>query len=250
MKIRFLGTNGWYSTKMGNTVCTLIETKNCYIVLDAGDGIFRLGEHVKSKKPVYLFLSHFHLDHIYGIHIFDKFNFPQGINIFGQPGTKKFLGKIGVRPFTSSLEKKRVRVTVQDLAEGVHRENLTSFPFEARYLVHADPCFGYRFEIEGKAVAYCMDTGICNNLLRLARSVDVLILECAMKDGRKSKKWPHLAPRDCAWIANKVGAKKLFLTHFDASQYQSLKERKEAEVIVRKTFKSAVVCNDGLEVDI
>jgi ribonuclease BN (tRNA processing enzyme) len=36
MKIIFLGTNGWYDTKTGNTVSTLIVTKEHNIVLDAG----------------------------------------------------------------------------------------------------------------------------------------------------------------------------------------------------------------------
>lgn len=250
MKIRFLGTNGWYSTKTGNTVCTLIEAKDHYIVLDAGDGIYRLDEYVKSKKPVYLFLSHFHLDHIYGIHIFGKFNFPQGIKIFGQPGTKKALQKIGVRPFVNPLEKQRNKITIRDLKEGVYREKSIPFPLEARYLVHADPCFGYRISVEGKTIVYCTDTGICDNLSRLAKGADILILECAMKDGKKIISWPHLAPRDCARVAKKAGAKKLYLIHFDALQYQSLKERKGAETIARKIFKNTVACRDGFTVDI
>jgi ribonuclease BN (tRNA processing enzyme) len=36
MKIIFLGTNGWYDTKTGNTVSILIVTKEHNIVLDAG----------------------------------------------------------------------------------------------------------------------------------------------------------------------------------------------------------------------
>ena len=38
MKIIFLGTIGWYDTETGNTVCTLIETKREFIILDAGSG--------------------------------------------------------------------------------------------------------------------------------------------------------------------------------------------------------------------
>jgi len=36
MKITFLGTNGWYDTDCGNTICTLLETTKAYILLDAG----------------------------------------------------------------------------------------------------------------------------------------------------------------------------------------------------------------------
>ena len=37
MKITFLGTNGWYDTKTGNTICTLIETKDYFIILQSLD---------------------------------------------------------------------------------------------------------------------------------------------------------------------------------------------------------------------
>ena len=88
MKIIFLGTNGWYDTKTGNTICTLIDAKDYFIVLDAGNGFHKLDRYFNKEKPIYLFLSHFHLDHIIGLHILDKFVFKQGISIYGQKGTK------------------------------------------------------------------------------------------------------------------------------------------------------------------
>ena len=42
MKVLFLGTNGWYDTKTGNTTCILIETKKEYIILDAGNGFYKI----------------------------------------------------------------------------------------------------------------------------------------------------------------------------------------------------------------
>ena len=38
MKIIFLGTNGWYDTKTGNTLSVFMKTKKEYIILDAGSG--------------------------------------------------------------------------------------------------------------------------------------------------------------------------------------------------------------------
>ena len=72
MKITFLGTNSWFSTKTGNTVCALIEAEDFYIILDAGDGIHKLGKYFKGDKPIYMFLSHFHFDHIIGFHAMNK----------------------------------------------------------------------------------------------------------------------------------------------------------------------------------
>ena len=36
IKVTFLGTNGWYSTDTGVTLCTLVESDDFYIILDAG----------------------------------------------------------------------------------------------------------------------------------------------------------------------------------------------------------------------
>ena len=69
MKIIFLGTNGWYDTSLGNTICTLIKTQDFHIILDAGNGLYKIDRHIIDEKPVFLFLSHFHLDHIIGLHI-------------------------------------------------------------------------------------------------------------------------------------------------------------------------------------
>ncbi|HOW90640.1 MAG TPA: MBL fold metallo-hydrolase, partial [Elusimicrobiales bacterium] len=74
MEIIFLGTNGWYDTGAGNTLCVLIRTRRFDIVLDAGNGLGKLDRYVDGKKPVYLFLSHFHLDHVSGLHILLKFD--------------------------------------------------------------------------------------------------------------------------------------------------------------------------------
>ena len=46
MKVTFLGTNGWYASDTGNTVSILIETENFYIILDAGDGIYKIDTYI------------------------------------------------------------------------------------------------------------------------------------------------------------------------------------------------------------
>ena len=51
MKATFLGTNGWYDTTTGNTVCILIETEKYDMVLDAGNGIHKLDSYVSGRKP-------------------------------------------------------------------------------------------------------------------------------------------------------------------------------------------------------
>ena len=39
IEVVFLGTTGWYDTKAGNTISTLVKTRDYNIVLDAGNRI-------------------------------------------------------------------------------------------------------------------------------------------------------------------------------------------------------------------
>ncbi len=241
-KITFLGTNGWYDTDTGNTICVLIETKRCYIVLDAGNGLYKLDRYIKDKKPIHLFLSHFHFDHIAGLHVLAKFKFKQGICIYGPPGTKSILDSFVAKPFTAALNKLPFKVTVKEISEGRRRAPV---PMTAKWLYHSTPCMGYRFEVDGKTVTYCTDTGICDSAVELGREADIFITECALPPGMTMDEWPHLNPENAAFLAGSAAAKKLILTHFDAAFYTKQAQRKVAERTARKVFKNSFAAKDG-----
>lgn len=247
MKIIFLGTNGFYDTKIGNTVCILIEAKNFNLILDAGNGIHKLNNYVDWKKPAFLFLSHLHLDHIFGLHILTKFKFEKPLTIFTPKGTKKLLKFLINHPFTVPLENLPYKVQIKEIGQG---RCFNPIKFEARYLLHAVPTLGFRFEIEKKKIVYCTDTGDCENLRKLAKNAHFLILECALKPKQEMPHWPHLNPETAAKIAKEENAKKLFLTHFAANLYLKKSERKIAEKVARKIFKNTIAAFDGLEIKI
>ena len=49
MNVIFLGTNRWYDSDTGNTICILIESDEYYIVLDAGNGINKLDRYCQNQ---------------------------------------------------------------------------------------------------------------------------------------------------------------------------------------------------------
>ncbi len=251
MKITFLGTNGWFDTKTGSTICTLIETKDYFIILDAGNGFYKLAKYIKNEKPIYLFLSHFHLDHIIGFHAKNKFNFKQGISIYGQKGIKYILNKIINQPFTVPFKHKWMpfNVEINDLSK---QKNNLPFSLVFKPLFHWSFCLGYRFNLEGETISYCIDTGPCKNLIALAKNVDLLITECSFKINEyyKNTLLPHLDPETAAMVAQKAKVKKLALTHFDASRYQTLKERVEAEKRAKIIFNNTFVAFDEMQIRI
>jgi len=83
--------------------------------------------------------------------------------------------------------------------------------------------------------------------VNLALASDLLITECAYKEGQSCEEWPHLNPETAARIAREAGAKRLALTHFDAGVYASLPERKESEAVASRIFADTIAATDGLK---
>jgi len=255
IRLSFLGTNGWYTDENGNSVCAVIETGRSYIVLDAGEGLRLLGKFAtRREKRIDLYLSHFHLDHVIGLHTLPALARLGRIRIFGQPGTGKVIAQLVNHPFTASFAELRglgLEVSVHELKEGRNKIPGADYAVVAAPLVHADPCFGYRFETKGKTIAYCTDTGACENIVKLARGADALITECGMlPGGKEDSEWPHLSPEKAARLAKRAICKKLFLTHFGAHLYRTKESRKGAERAARKIFGKSFAAKDGMEVGI
>lgn len=247
MQVIFLGTNGWYDTATGNTICVLLKTSKWYIILDAGNGIYKVDNYCHVKKKAYLLLSHFHLDHIVGLHILNKIKSFQSLLIFGPAGTKNILKTIINSPYTMPLTDLPFTTELHELPED---QRALPFYVESKPLLHSTLTSGYRMELEGKVISYCPDTGYCENAVELSKNADLLIAECAYKGGQENIKWPHLNPEKAARIAKEAGAKMLAFVHFDARVYKSLHERKGAEKQAQKIFQNTFAAEDDMKIEL
>ncbi|GFP75848.1 MBL fold metallo-hydrolase [Clostridium fungisolvens] len=245
-KLIFLGTNGWYDSETGNTPSVLIDCERYYLILDAGNGISKLNNYIDSDKPVYLFLSHFHLDHISGLHTLVKNKFSKGLYIIVQGGGKEFLQKFINTPFTVPIEQLPFELEIIEVDK-----NVDGLPFKVSFLPlkHSIDVLGVRLEIDNKIITYCTDTGECQNAVTLAKDADILITECSMAPNIEKDANVHLNPQMAARIAKRSEAKNLYLMHFDASTYTNKKMRIEAELNAKETFTNTFAAFDGLEVE-
>lgn len=249
MDVHFLGTNGWYDTETGNTICTLIRTDRREILLDAGYGIGKADRYLATDpdNATVLLLSHFHLDHVAGLHTLNKFQFPKGLIIAGPEGTRKTLDVLVNAPFTIPLAELPYPVDVLELPGDLAR---IPFPLVALPLRHAGITLGFRVEADGRIVTYCPDTGYCANALSLAGGADLLIAECAFRSGQGSEDWPHLNPETAARIAREAGVRRLALVHFEARTYPTFREREEAEAAARRIFPETVATRDDMHISL
>ncbi len=252
MKITFLGTNGWYSSPTGDTPCILIDAKDRYIILDAGNGIYKLDKYIKEDKPISLFLSHFHIDHTSGLHTLAKFNFKQGMDIYVGSGRVKDFAVLVNPPFTLGYEKKpenikdlNTKIRLHELPE----ENAVNIPFKAESikLHHAYINHGYKIELEGKIIVYTGDCGFTDQAKKLAKDADLLISECSNKKTEEPDVWGHLDPVQAGTLAKECEVKELILTHFGAHLFTTLEDREWAEREAKKIFSATTSAIDGME---
>jgi ribonuclease BN (tRNA processing enzyme) len=254
MKIYFLGTNGWYTTPTGDTPCILIDSKDRYVIFDAGNAIYKIDQYIKEDKPISLLISHFHIDHVSGLHILMKFNFKQGIDIYLAKGRKKDFDLLVNPPYTIGITKNKTniyslktKIRLHELEEG---DSNIGFPVRMAKLYHAFENHGFRIILEGKSIAYSGDTKRVPNGLLIAKDADLLIHECTNIISPNPDIWGHTDPVQTAQFARDAGVKKLVLTHFGAHLYKTLEMRKEAEKKAKRIFPNTVAATDDLVLEI
>ena len=96
--------------------------------------------------------------------------------------------------------------------------------------------------IKGKKVTLITDTGMCPNIVKLAKHADVLICESTHLDElkEKSKEFKHLTAKQAALLAKKANVKKLVLFHY-SQRYKTPKALKEE---AQQYFKNTVAAKD------
>ena len=192
------------------------------ILFDMGPGtirqLARIGiNHDKISK---IFISHFHPDHTADlIHFLFATRNPPILEkrdpfiITGPRGLKEFLKKLQ-KTYGEWLN---IPPEIMDIEELDNRKPekrvYKNFNIISQPTKHTPHSLAYRMEGEnGKSFVYSGDTGFCNEIIELAKGVDLLILECSFPDGQDVE--GHLTPSKAGRIASLAGVKKLLLIHF------------------------------------
>ena len=176
MKITFLGTNGWYNYENNETSCVFVQSRNFNLIFDLGSGIKNLNKIVFKEKPTYLFLSHLHLDHIIGTHYLSSIKKLSNLTIILHKTYYNSFKQIFNKPYTLKYIKYKTKIRFMTFS----KDKMCKVPFEFTFkkLNHSDPSYGFKLFLDNKILTYCTDTRYCENILKLSKNSDLLILEC------------------------------------------------------------------------
>lgn len=240
MRVKIWGARGTTSTPErrnsrygGNTPCVEVRLANgTLIVLDGGTGLRPFGNSLQrefGERAIlgFVFLTHFHWDHIQGIphflplyktgnlfwfHCAGRTGVDTQAAIEGQMANPYFPVKMDAMPAVHPFF---------DLGYGkitVNEAIITSRP-----LYHPQGCAGYRIEADGSALVLATDTEpgspVHDRSVRdLAQGADILVYDAQYTPEelqRQKKGWGHSSWLEGTRIAQECGVKHLLLYHHD-----------------------------------
>jgi len=250
------------------TSCVSVETKDRLIILDGGTGIVPLGKRITERggpKDIWIFLTHFHIDHIMGLP-----NFPClessafTLRIAGAGETEKRF-KDAVRdifyasPYWHNRHP-RAKLLMYEIAEDSY-DLAPDFRLSAMHANHPSPTLCYRLEIAGKKIVYAPDSGLGGDpysmqaydekLGAFSRNADLLIHDSCFTDEewRQRPGEGHSSPSTAMeFAALQAEAKNLLLFHYNgAYSDETINQMKTKAEELAKENRWSTVCHAAKE---
>jgi ribonuclease BN (tRNA processing enzyme) len=220
MQIQFVGCGDAFGSGGRLNTCIRVAGERVNFLIDCGAsalvGMNRTG--VDPDAIDQIFLTHFHADHFGGIpflmlHAQFVTRRTRALTLIGPPGLpSRYRQAMEVAFPSSSATAPRFALSLQEIAPGETREagSIRTTAVHVRHDDRAGPCLGYRFEVEGKVIAFSGDTEWTDALVELGRDADLFICECYVRD----KPVPmHMSLAALEAHLSDIRPKRLVLTH-------------------------------------
>jgi len=195
----------------------LVQSARCTAMVDCGPGTLRrlaqAGVDLADLDAV--FLTHFHTDHcadigplLFALHG-PRYAGRKPLHLFAAPGLERFLAVLAtVWPWTLP---RGYELAVRELTPGALQ--FADVAVQALPIRHTAQSLGYRITAaDGACAAFSGDADECDELVELARGVDVFVCDAAFPD--HDRRDGHLTPGLAGEHAERAGARSLWLTHF------------------------------------
>jgi phosphoribosyl 1,2-cyclic phosphodiesterase len=271
MHVKFWGVRGSTPTPErrnsrygGNTPCLEVRLANgTLIIFDCGSGLRALGKSLEREygdRPIrgYVFLTHFHWDHIQGIPFFQPL-YRKG-NTFLFHSVKRKTTDLK-RAIEGQMVNPYFPVNVSAMKAARHYFELDHRPFglngaivSSAPLNHPQDCVAYRVEADGSTFVFATHTepgsAAHDRAIRdLSREADLLVYDAQFAPEQlqgDKKGWGHSSWLEGVHVARESGAKHLILFHHDPDHDDAIVDRFVEKA--REEFSQATGAAEGLGV--
>lgn len=240
IKLTVLGCHSPFPGPGGATPGYLLEVQGKAFLLDCGSGVVpQLANYRKPYELDGVFLSHLHHDHIT-----DFFILQYALLVASQSGERTQPLSVYAPPIPEDWYKKLSygklldRKSIQEAVRVILTEDCYVEFFQTD---HAIPCYAMKISCQDKVVLYGADSGMKTDWSKMGNCADLLILEATyLHKQLPPKPTGHLSAQQAGEIAERIGAKRLLLTHY--YPYNNLEElQQEAQQMYSGTCKVAQI---------
>lgn len=273
MRLKFWGVRGSTPTPErrnsrygGNTPCLEVRLSNgTILILDCGSGLRGLGKSLMRQfgdKPIvaYIFLSHFHWDHIQGIPFFLPL-YRKGNAFFFHSVSQKARelknaveGQMVTPYFPVDMSIMGATRNFYDI--GKHPININGAIISSVPLNHPQGSVAYRIAADGGTLVYATDTEPGSkvhdqNIRKIAAGADVLIYDSQYTLEQllgEKKGWGHSSWVEGVKIAQEAGVGRLVLFHHEPDHDDAFLDHLQAQA--RERFPNTVAAAEGMVLEI
>ena len=199
----------------------LIEGGSSRVLVDIGPGV--VSQLVRRHHPDELdavVISHMHADHMLDL-VTLRYVYPwrerpadQRLRVFLPPGSADQIVDLAKGVGNAKHFEACFRLAEHDGSSTLAFDGLSVTPVETQHYI---PCWGFRFESDGRRLAYTADTAPCGGLTDLADRADLLLSEATLRsldeDAAPPEPRGHLTPGEAGDAARDGGSRRLMLTH-------------------------------------
>ncbi|MCK9219886.1 MAG: ribonuclease Z [Bacteroidales bacterium] len=255
-----LGSSAAIPANDRNLSAHLLNANERFFLIDCGEGTqFQLRKfHISLQKIRYIFISHLHGDHYFGLigllnsmHLLGR---KTELHLFGPPRLMEVLDLQMELSLTRLVFPLVFHPLIMDQHVLIHEDDhlsIHSFP-----LKHAVPTCGFIFREKNpprkivipRSYAYCSDTVYTESIIPYISGVKLLYHESTfMEDlaGAAAEKF-HTTAKEAATLAQKAQVTKLLLGHFSA-RYEDLTPLLEE---AKSVFFESYVAQEGTSLEI
>ena len=220
MHLQFVGCGDAFGSGGRFNTCFHLVGRDINALIDCGaTSLVSMNKLAINRNEInVIFLTHFHADHVGGVPFFIlEANYvlkrERVLTIAGPPSLKSRYAEIVEVGFpgTKSLEL-RFPLTLRELEIG-RRSEVGALRVTSFHVLHDDragPCLGFRFEAEGKVIAYSGDTEWTDSLIDIGHEADLFICEAFTRDKPIAT---HMALSALERHLGQIRPKRLMLTH-------------------------------------
>lgn len=215
MELTVLGTSGTWPGPGGATSGFLVQHGGFNLWVDAGTGTFsRLQHHIAAADIHAVLVTHAHPDHFVDLYSCFYARHYGGLGPDALPLVcpEDFYGHFGALVSENGKDVAAQAFEVRPTKAGIAYD-FGPLRVEAFEMSHVGvSALGFRIEGEGASLAYTGDTGPSDDVVKMARDVDVFLSEATWQDQADLLPF-HLSARQAGEHAERAGAGRLLLTH-------------------------------------